>query len=73
MELAENARWLLASRSIQGLGAALMIPATGVKVAFAFADKDRGKAIGIFVGIAAIFLSMGPLLGGLLTHYLSWQ
>lgn len=64
---------VIISRLVQGVGGALLIPATSTMVVTAFPDEERGKAMGIYVGSASIFLALGPLLGGLLTEYLSWR
>lgn len=61
------------SRALQGIGGAFMIPATSAILIRAFPDHERGKAIGIYVGVASLFLAAGPILGGLLTQYLSWR
>ena len=61
------------SRILQGVGGALLIPATSTIVVTTFPDEERGKAMGIYVGSASVFLALGPLLGGLLTEYLSWR
>lgn len=70
---AMSTSWIIFSRAIQGVGGALMIPATGVIIAHAFDERERGKAIGLYVASASIFLSLGPMLSGLLVHYLSWR
>lgn len=65
--------WFILFRAIQGLGTALMLPsAIGIIVSI-FPEKQRGKAIGIYSGFAALFLVMGPLMGGVFTQYLSWR
>jgi EmrB/QacA subfamily drug resistance transporter len=71
--LAESGAWLIIMRGIQGIGAAFMMPSTNTLVTNAFPDKERGKALGIYVALAAIFLALGPLLGGLLTQVFSWR
>ncbi len=71
--LAGAPSWIIISRALQGLGGALMIPSLGVLVINAFPEQERGRAIGIYVGIAACFLSIGPLLGGFVTEHLSWR
>lgn len=71
--LATSGGWLLTMRAIQGIGAAFMMPSTNALVTNAFPDNERGKALGIYVALAAIFLSMGPLLGGFLTQVFSWR
>lgn len=71
--LADAGWWLITARAIQGVGGAFMIPSTNALVINAFPDKERGKALGIYVGLAAIFLALGPLLGGFLTQVFSWR
>ncbi len=71
--LAESGWWLITMRAIQGIGGAFMMPSTNALVTNAFPDKERGKALGIYVALAAIFLALGPLLGGFLTQMFSWR
>jgi len=70
---AHTGLWIVISRAVQGIGGAFMIPVTGVMVAHAFSHKERGKAMGLYIACASIFLTLGPLLSGLLVHYLSWR
>ena len=55
---------LIFARFGEGIGGALMMPATQAIVTTVFGPEERGKALGILVGIASVFLSAGPLLGG---------
>src|SRR3990167_5036376 len=71
--IAPSSIWLVVSRAIQGMGGAFMIPVTGVMLAHAFDESERGRAMGLYVAVASIFLSLGPVLSGLLSHYLSWR
>lgn len=71
--LATSGIWLLIARAIQGAGGALMMPSTNALVVNAFPEQERGKAMGIYVAFAAIFLAIGPLLGGALTQWISWR
>jgi EmrB/QacA subfamily drug resistance transporter len=71
--LAQSETFLIAARALQGVGAALMLPPTGAIVINTFATAERGKAMGVYAGISMIFLSVGPLIGGLFTDYVSWR
>jgi EmrB/QacA subfamily drug resistance transporter len=64
---------LVASRAVQGLGAALMTPTTLAIISATFAEgRQRAAAVGIWSAVGALALAVGPLLGGLLSEHLSW-
>jgi EmrB/QacA subfamily drug resistance transporter len=65
--------WLVASRALQGAGAAFMMPGTLSIISDAFPPAERGKAIGMWAGVSAIALALGPVVGGWLTEDISWR
>jgi EmrB/QacA subfamily drug resistance transporter len=70
---AESETWLIAARAVQGLGAAVIFPATISIVSAVFPQNQRGMAIGIMIAVANIFLAAGPFVGGSLIALLSWR
>ena len=71
--LAPNGGFLIAARVVQGFGGALMNPATLSIITATFPAKQRGTAIGIWAGVSAMALAIGPLVGGLLTEHVNWN
>ena len=72
MLAADSANHLIAIRAAMGVGAALIMPATLSIITNVFPREERGKAIGIWAGMAAIGIGLGPLFGGLLLEWFSW-
>src|SRR3954454_8692610 len=70
---APNAGFLIGARAVQGAGSALMNPATLSIITATFAPRERGRAIGIWAGVSAMALSIGPLLGGLIVDHANWN
>ncbi|WP_422375445.1 MFS transporter [Roseibium sp.] len=70
---ADGVAMLITMRVVQGLCAAIMFPMTLAAATLTFDENERGRAIGILAGMATIFLAAGPLLGGILTDFLSWR
>jgi MFS family permease len=64
---------LIVARSVQGLGAALLVPGSLAIITTSFDEKSRGRAIGIWSGFTAITAAVGPVLGGWLVEHASWR
>jgi EmrB/QacA subfamily drug resistance transporter len=72
--LAGGAATLIAARGVQGVGAALVTPTTLAIISATFTDpRERNAAVGIWGGVGALALAVGPVLGGLLTQHVSWE
>ena len=71
--LATSPHMLIGARIVQGVGAALMNPATLSIITATFPPRQRGMAIGIWAGTAGMALAIGPLLGGIITQKIDWS
>ena len=71
--LAPDAGWLIAARAVQGIAAALLVPASLAILGATFSDKERGGAIGPWAGFGAVTTAIGPVLGGWLVDHVSWR
>src|ERR671925_1562585 len=71
--LAPNAGFLIGARVVQGVGSAIMNPATLGIITATFPPRQRGTAIGIWAGTSGMALAIGPLVGGLLTEKINWS
>lgn len=64
---------LIGWSGLEGLGAALILPAIVALVASNFGREERPRAYGLVAAAAAIAVAVGPIVGGLFTTYLSWR
>nr|BFE81803.1 hypothetical protein GCM10020093_044040 [Planobispora longispora] len=64
---------LIASRAFQGAGAALVLPLSLTLVSAMFPPRQRGKAMGLYLGITGLATFGGPFIGGVVTEELAWQ
>jgi EmrB/QacA subfamily drug resistance transporter len=71
--LSANIHQLIIARSIQGVGAALLVPGSLAIISTSFDEKSRGQAIGTWSGFTAITTGIGPVLGGWLVEHASWR
>ena len=70
---APSVQSLIVARSIQGIGAALLVPQSLAIIAASFPRDVRGRAIGIWAGASAITTALGPPLGGVLIDWIGWR
>jgi EmrB/QacA subfamily drug resistance transporter len=71
--LAQNIDMLIWARSIQGIGAALLVPGSLALITAYFPEETRGQAIGTWSGFSAITAAIGPVVGGWLIEYSTWR
>jgi EmrB/QacA subfamily drug resistance transporter len=72
--LANSASMLLAARAVQGVGGALASPAVLALVVSGFAEgRERTRALAIYAGVVTGGASLGLVLGGMITEWLSWR
>ena len=70
---AGNIRQLIATRALQGFGAALLVPGSLAIISNSFSEQQRGRAIGVWSGFSAITTGIGPVFGGWLIEHVSWR
>jgi EmrB/QacA subfamily drug resistance transporter len=71
--LAPDATTLIAGRAVQGVGGAAMFATTMALLNLAYRGRDRAVAFGVWGAVTGAAAATGPVLGGLLTEYLSWR
>lgn len=70
--LAQDVPWMIAARAVQGAGAALMMPTAVAIVSATFPHEEKGKALGLLAGLAAVAAALGPVIGGSLSS-IDWR
>jgi EmrB/QacA subfamily drug resistance transporter len=72
--LAQSEIWLLAARTLQGVGAAIAAPSTLALLTISFPEgSERTRAIALYSAVASAGASIGLVLGGMLTSWISWR
>lgn len=71
--LAPDAAWLIVARALQGVGGALLTPASLAILQASFGPSHRSKAVGAWSGMAGVASATGPLIGGWLVDVWSWR
>jgi EmrB/QacA subfamily drug resistance transporter len=71
--LAPNASELIAARTVQGLGGAIVLPLSLTILTTAFPAERRGMIVGIYGGLAGLAVAVGPVVGGAVTEGLDWH
>ncbi|MFD7656977.1 DHA2 family efflux MFS transporter permease subunit [Actinosynnema sp. NPDC059797] len=64
---------LIASRAAQGAGAAMVLPLSLTLISAAFPPRQRGRAMGLYMGITGLATLGGPFVGGVIAEGLAWQ
>ena len=71
--LAPGSAWLIGARVVQGIGGALLTPASLAILQASFRPEDRARAIGAWSGLGGVAGALGPLVGGYLLAVASWR
>lgn len=71
--IVQSGAGLIAARAVQGVGAAIVFPAAFAIVTGLFSSEERGTAFGVQTTVGGVFMSMGPLVGGVFAQTLSWR
>jgi EmrB/QacA subfamily drug resistance transporter len=71
--LAPSAGALIAARTVQGAGAAVVLPLTLTLISEAFPVEKRGAAIGLWGGIQGLGIAIGPVVGGAIVSGINWH
>src|ERR1700687_1486175 len=71
--LAPSVAWLIATRVLQGIAAAMMTPASLALIGATYPRDERNRAIGVWAAASALTTAAGPVVGGWLTETFGWQ
>ncbi len=71
--MSQSGEFLIGARALQGLAGAMLGPSQTALISTSFPSVSRGRAVGIIASIGSISLILGPLIGGILTEWLSWR
>lgn len=71
--LSHSIEFLIMSRALQGIGGALFLPSMYVLISEAFAEEERGFAIGFLSVGVGVGAAIGPIIGGTLLTYFGWR
>lgn len=71
--LSSSGGWLIATRSLQGIGAALTSTTGSAILVSGFPPQERGKVLGISVSAVYLGLAVGPFIGGIITQHIGWR
>src|SRR5688572_6587920 len=69
----QNIEMLIGLRALQGLGAAIIMPLSLSLISNAFPPEERGRAVGIWGAISVSGIALGPIIGGAIVEYASWN
>jgi EmrB/QacA subfamily drug resistance transporter len=71
--LAPDASTLIAARTVQGLGGAVVLPLSLTILTHGFPPERRGMIVGVYGGLAGLAVAIGPLLGAAVTEGIDWH
>jgi len=71
--LAPMVSGMIAARTIQGLGAAAVLPLSLTILTTAFPPHKRGMIVGVYGGLAGVAVALGPIVGGAITQGINWH
>ena len=71
--MADSAAMLISCRVFQGIGGAMVVGTAAALLITVFPANERGKVLGINAAAVYMGMSLGPILGGVLTQHLGWR